>query len=101
MPLLGYLPNFIVIERKCQDFFLSVAYPELTVQQDETPQPPPPKEGTEGEDDETLLPWQQLNADSFFLMSFEPHSVQTVSFSVVPIFWSTAKVLWHLLHTYS
>ncbi len=58
---------------------------EPTVQQDRGPQPPPlnpeydpPDENPESTEQE------QLKVEGFFLISFEPHLGQTVSFSVTP-----------------
>lgn len=74
---------------------------EPTVQQDETPQPPllKPEEGEEGE--KPLPEFEQLNAESFFLTSFDPHPGQTLFFSDEPTLCSNEKVSAQILQTYS
>ena len=82
MPASAHQPNFIATKGKCQGFFAYI-YHELTVQQDEWPQPPPKPE----KDGEKPLPAdEELKADMFFLTSFEPQYEQAVSFSYAPTF---------------
>ena len=75
---------------------------EPTVQQDETPQPPPPKpEEGKGEDGILLPELEQLKGESFFLTSCDPHPGQILLFSHEPTLCSSEKVVLQLLQTYS
>jgi len=67
---------------KVKTFYLPALCAEPTVQHDETPQPPPenPPEGL-GEGAPSPEPEEQQNEDMIFLISFDPHFGQFVSFS--------------------
>jgi hypothetical protein len=67
---------------KVKTFYLPALSAEPTVQHDETPQPPPenPPEGT-GKVAPPPEPEEQQNVDMIFLISFDLHFGQFVSFS--------------------
>jgi hypothetical protein len=73
---------------------------EPTVQQDDTPQPPPLKPAG-GEEGEKPLPEQQLKDDIFLLTLFDPHCGQALSFSVHPTFCRSEKLSLQASQTYS
>jgi hypothetical protein len=69
---------------KVKTFYPPAYWAELTVQHEETPQPPP-ENPPEGILEETLSPEpaEQQNEDINFLTSFDEHFGQAVSFSEV------------------
>jgi len=92
---------YCYVKEKSRNFLLNDLISEPTVQQDETPQPPPLplKGGCESE--EAPPPGEQQKEESFFFTSFEPQPGQQVSFSEAPIFWSAANKVLHLIQIYS
>jgi hypothetical protein len=99
------LRNFIAKYSKSQDFSLSPGTydrAEPTVQQEETPQPPPekPPVGTAGE----MLfpePEEQQNDDNIFLTSPEEHFGHLVSFWLPVMLCSRENRSQHFRHIYS
>jgi hypothetical protein len=79
--------------------FVSLGLAELTVQHEETPQPPPPKPPAgEGKPASEL---EQQKADITFFTSAEWHFGQDVSFSVALTFWRSENLSPQDLQIYS